>query len=176
MRKQLIAPDELVRDAWAFAHLLDARGVRPEMVLGIARGGALVAIFLHEALEVLQGRSLSFGVLGARSYSGIGAAGAVEVEDPAAVLSRAPEAGTVLLVDDIFDRGRTLIAVRDRLREAPGGSRRSVETATLYRKPANHEVDDRPDHHLRDVEDWLVLPHELHGLSEAELRARGFEP
>lgn len=64
----------------------------------------------------------------------------------------------VLILDDIFDSGRTLAAVRDLvLATAPA----SVRTAVLLRKEVEHAVDLRPDYVGFDVPDAFVVGYGL---------------
>ena len=52
---------------------------------------------------------------------------------------------------------------------ATGGSQWRI--ATPYYKPANNRTGLVPDYYLVECEEWLVFPHELSGLSDAELRS-----
>ena len=44
-----------------------------------------------------------------------------------------------------------------------------VRIATPYYKPANRKTTRIPDYYLYRCDEWLVLPYELDGLTEAEL-------
>ena len=46
-----------------------------------------------------------------------------------------------------------------------------IRIATPYFKPKNNRTDSAPDYFLHETEQWLVFPHELHGLSADEIRA-----
>jgi hypoxanthine phosphoribosyltransferase len=61
---------------------------------------------------------------------------------------------TVLIVDEVWDSGRTIEAVTRRVREAGG----IPTTAVLHYKPGRSEVDARPDHHVVETDDWVVYP------------------
>jgi hypoxanthine phosphoribosyltransferase len=72
----------------------------------------------------------------------------------------------VLVVDDVFDTGKTAQAVKARL-DAAGVEMR---LACVYWKPAKNVTSLRPDYFARDVgTEWLVFPHEIEGLSADEL-------
>ena len=45
-----------------------------------------------------------------------------------------------------------------------------VKFAALYYKPGRNETELVPDYYLHETTQWLVFPHELDGLSGAELR------
>ena len=61
----------------------------------------------------------------------------------------------VLVVDDVWDSGRTAVAVRERVRAAGG----IPEVAVLHFKPKNNAFPgDGPDHYAIETEDWIVYP------------------
>jgi hypoxanthine phosphoribosyltransferase len=64
----------------------------------------------------------------------------------------------VLLVDDIFDTGHTLVKVLDALREFQPGS---VRSAVLLRKAARQEEDYVPDFVGFDIPDEFVVGYGL---------------
>lgn len=43
--------------------------------------------------------------------------------------------------------------------------------ATVYFKPARNRSSLKPDFHVRTTDNWLVFPHELQGLTRAEILA-----
>ena len=60
----------------------------------------------------------------------------------------------VLVVDEVWDSGRTIEAVVERIRQGGG----IPTTAVLHYKPANSEVASRPDHHVVETGGWVVYP------------------
>ena len=48
---------------------------------------------------------------------------------------------------------------------------RDVKIATVYYKPARNQTDLMPDYYVHKTDEWLVFPHEICGLSEAEIAA-----
>ncbi len=84
------------------------------------------------------------------------------------VLDRIGPGTKVLVVDDIFDSGATIRAVRERL----GRTRAEIRVATLYFKPRRNTAGSGPDFFLREVDSWLVFPHELMGLTPEEIRRK----
>ena len=105
-------------------------------------------------------------------YTGIGTTSqSVQVDGLDYLVNRVRNTTRLLLVDDVFDSGRSLEAVVRQLQEhcATGGSQWRI--ATPYYKPANNRTGLVPDYYLVECEEWLVFPHELSGLSDAELRS-----
>ena len=76
---------------------------------------------------------------------------------------------TVLVVDDVFDTGKTAKAVHTRM-DAKGVDMR---LACVYWKPEKNRTDIVPDYYVRDVgNDWIVFPHEIEGLTNEEIRRK----
>ena len=77
----------------------------------------------------------------------------------------------MLIVDDVFDSGRSIEAVIDQLvsrtrRNTP----EHIKVAAPWYKPDNNETKRVPDYYLRTTDKWLVFPHEVQDLSEDELK------
>ncbi|HEY3062501.1 MAG TPA: phosphoribosyltransferase family protein [Chloroflexota bacterium] len=71
----------------------------------------------------------------------------------------------VLIVDDVWDSGRTIMAVRERVRQAGG----YPETAVLHYKPQRNAFPDtRPDFFVDETDAWIVYPWDV---GEAQLPA-----
>lgn len=67
----------------------------------------------------------------------------------------------ILVVDDVWDSGSTIVAVRDRLRAA--GAR--VDVCVLHYKPRrNRFPGDGPDVYAEETDAWIVYPWESAGL------------
>ena len=61
----------------------------------------------------------------------------------------------VLIVDDVWDSGRTIIAVRDRVLAAGG----QPDTAVLHYKPEHSKYATiRPDYYVDETDAWIVYP------------------
>jgi hypoxanthine phosphoribosyltransferase len=61
----------------------------------------------------------------------------------------------VLIVDDVWDSGKTIMAVSERVRDAGG----YPETAVLHYKPAhNAYAGTRPDFYVDETDAWIVYP------------------
>lgn len=60
----------------------------------------------------------------------------------------------VLVMDEVWDSGRTIEAVVARVRQAGG----IPTTAVLHFKPGRDETGSRPDHHVVETNGWVVYP------------------
>jgi hypothetical protein len=79
---------------------------------------------------------------------------------------------SLLLIDDVFDSGRSLEAVIAELRRR---CRRNlperIRIATVYFKPSRNRSSLLPDYYVRATDQWLVFPHEVDGLTREEILA-----
>lgn len=65
------------------------------------------------------------------------------------------EGRRVLVVDDVWDSGSTVVAVRDRLRKAGA----AVDVCVLHFKPRrNRFPGDAPDFYAEETDAWIVYP------------------
>ncbi len=61
----------------------------------------------------------------------------------------------ILVVDDVWDSGSTIVAVRDRLRRAGA----TVECCVLHYKPTHSKFPgDAPDFYAEATDGWIVYP------------------
>ena len=60
----------------------------------------------------------------------------------------------VLVVDEVWDSGTTIMAVIDRIQQAGG----EPTTAVLHYKPGNTVVEARPDHFVAETAAWILYP------------------
>jgi hypoxanthine phosphoribosyltransferase len=165
--KEYVSANELVRDSFLLARRVYDSGFRPDVILVLWRGGTPVGIVVHEFLLYL-GIETYHTVVKAESYTGIGQRREPRVENLDRVLDRLSEASRVLVVDDIFDSGRTLEHVCGALRERTT----HIRIATLYLHRGHNETTRQPDYFQRETDRWIVFPHELGGLTPDEIRRK----
>jgi len=174
--KIFIDARQMEQNCWAFAKQIYKSGHDFDILSGITRGGAQISIYMQEVFALLSGQAKEFTTIHAQSYTGIGQAGEVVVENLESLKRRMTSGKRLLIVDDIFDRGKTFKAVYERVLEETGCDKADVKMAALYYKPENTQVDITPDFHFRTFasSDWIVLPHELEALTKDELASKGF--
>ena len=164
--KRYINATDYLHDAWRLAAAIRRSGWRPDYLVGLWRGGAHVAVAVHEFLSV-SGWDMQHVPLKCASYTGIGAnAGEVSFTHGDIVFGMFRAGNRVLVVDDVFDTGKTAAAVKERL-DAVGAEMR---LACVYWKPGKNETELKPDYFVQDVGSrWIVFPHEIGGLTRAEI-------
>jgi hypoxanthine phosphoribosyltransferase len=120
-----------------------------DVMLVITRGGMIPACLVSERLNI---RNIL--VAAVQFYTGIGETleAPVFLQFPNDVLLAGK---SVLIIDDVWDSGRTATAVRERVQLAGG----KPELAVLHYKPrASKFPDDRPDYFAEITDDWIVYP------------------
>ena len=76
----------------------------------------------------------------------------------------------LLLVDDVFDSGRSVQAVIKTLKnKARRNAPHDIRIAVPWYKPNKNLTDIEPEYYLHTTDDWLVFPHELDGLEQQEI-------
>ena len=164
--KRYLSADEYLRDIWRLAAAVRASGWRPDVLVALWRGGAPVGVAVHEFFKV-AGWEVRHVPLKCASYDGIGSnPGDVVFSHGEAVFGTLHGGERVLVVDDVFDTGKTAAAVKARV-DATGAEMRM---ACVYWKPQKNVTALKPDYFVKDVGlDWLVFPHELEGLTKEEM-------
>ena len=164
--KHYLSADEYLRDTWRLAAAVRKSGWKPDILIALWRGGAPVGVALHEFFKV-SGWSVQHIPLKCASYTGIGSnPGGVAFTHGEIVFGMLRKGDKVLVVDDVFDTGKTAAAVREKL-DAVGAEMRM---ACVYWKPEKNVTTLKPDYFVKDVGlDWLVFPHEIEGLSRDEI-------
>ncbi len=117
-------------------------------MLVVTRGGMVPGCLISEKTDM---RNILIAAV--VSYTGVGQ----NVEHPI-FLQFPPDtllAGQrIVVVDDVWDSGRTIMAVKERLRAVNCKG----EVAVLHYKPANSKFDDVPDYYATITNDWIVYP------------------
>lgn len=177
MDKTFINAQALLKDSFELGLKIYESGYHPTYILGVWRGGAPVAIAVQEILETL-GCKADHGAIRASSYHG-GAmdAGRVEVLGVESLAPILTAKDRLLIVDDIFDTGRSMEAILKELRTHCWESLPAeIRLATLYYKPARNQTQYVPDYYGAETDAWIVFPHELLGCDEDELAQRDILP
>ena len=164
--KQYLSADEYLSDIWHLASQVRRGGWQPDVLIALWRGGAPVGVAVHEFLKVTGWKPRHIAVK-CFSYSGIGEnENEVRFEYADEVVNALKPGERVLVVDDVFDTGKTAAAIKVRL-DARGVDMR---LATVYWKPTKNRTTLKPDFYVRELPDrWIVFPHEMEGLTPEEL-------
>ena len=167
--KHYLTADEYLRDSWRLAASVRKSGWKPDILIALWRGGAAVGVTLHEYFKV-SGWDIRHIPLKCASYSGIGEnAGEVVFTLGEEIFGMLRPGDKVLVVDDVFDTGKTAKAVSERIAKVGA----QMRLACVYWKPEKNKTDLKPDYFVKDVGlEWIVFPHEIEGLTNEEIAVK----
>lgn len=171
MNKHYIDANELLLDSFKLAEKIYLSGFEPDFIIGVWRGGAPVGIAIQEYLDFL-GIHTDHIAIRTSSYIGIDQQDkTVRVHGLDYIVENINAQDKVLLVDDVFDSGRSIKAIFERLqKKARRNMPRNMKIACPWFKPKRNKTDFAPDFYLHETDNWLVFPHELKGLSLEDIR------
>ena len=174
--KLYITESELLRDAYQLGLQIANSGFRPTFIVGLWRGGSVVGIAVQECLQFLGIPTDHIAIR--TSYRGLASyqqmvdnpEDEIRIHGTQYLLETVNEDDGLLIVDDVFSSGLTASAVLQRLRHSlKANMPKNTRIAAPYYKPAHNRTDIRPDYHLHSVDQWLVMPYELSGLTREEI-------
>jgi hypoxanthine phosphoribosyltransferase len=123
-------------------------GFKPDIIVGVSRGGWLPARVLSDLLS-----NPNLANVRAEFYLGV----AETKCEPSLTqpISVAVAGKTVLIVDEVVDTGKSLKLVKEHIIEEGAVEAR---TATVYCKPWSNG---KPDYYSKKTENWIVFPWEV---------------
>ncbi len=175
MQKTYIDADDMLLDSFKLAVKVHESGFKPDFLVGIWRGGSGVGIAVQEGLEFFGVDTDHIAIR--TSYEGLDSYSdrqtnkrRIRVHGLDYLLRRVEAHHRMLIVDDVYSTGKSVQAVLRRLaRKARRNKPHDIRIATLWYRPAD-ETRRAPDYFLHETSEWLVLPHELAGLTDDEIR------
>ena len=172
VEKTFIGAEDLLRDSLMLGVRVLQSDFRPSFIVGVWRGGAPVGISVQEILEFHDVTTNHIAIRTSSYGKGMVGSKDVKVHGLSYLVETINYEDRLLIVDDVFDSGRSVDAViRDIERLCRRNTPQDIRIATVYYKPTKNKTDRVPDFFLHETDKWLVFPHEMHGLSEEELRA-----
>jgi len=170
--KTYITARQLLEDSFRLAHQVFEDGFKPNFIVGIWRGGAPVGIAVQEYFE-FKGVATDHISVRTSSYYGIDKqAKNIRVHGLHYLIENANADDKLLIVDDVFDSGRSVDALIKQIRKQSRlNTPTDIRVACPWYKPAKNTVGFEPDYFLHQSEAWLVFPHELDGLEISEIVA-----
>ncbi len=127
------------------AKKIQGDGYKPDVIIGIARGGLVPARILSDVLETPE-----LAIIQIEYYVSI----AQTRQEP--ILKRSLHTQITdkkaLLVDDVSDTGKSLQLAKNHLQQQGA---KEIKTATLYAKP---QTITKPDYCEKQTSHWIVFP------------------
>jgi uncharacterized protein len=123
-----------------------------DMLIAITRGGIIPGAIIAERLQIQQVLVASVDFYEDETYS---FDWPVFMQFPADSFLRGKQ---VLIVDDIWDRGKQIVSVGERIEQA-GGQPFSV--VLHYKRHRSQFPDKEPDVYAVETQDWIIYPWEV---------------
>ena len=170
VEKTYVQAQQFLEDSFRLGfHVLNS-GFIPRFIIGVWRGGAPTGIAIQELMD-FYGIETDHIAIRTSSYMGMERQKQVRVHGLDYVLENIKAEDDLLIVDDVFDTGHSLDAIMKTLKERCGEKMpMRAKLATVYYKPSRNLTEIKPDFFVHETDDWLVFPHELHGLEMEEIR------
>ena len=187
MKKEFLPYNTVRNNALKMAHRLYNDGFIPDVIYVSLRGGVYLGNVISEYFKFGQRRihPVYYAAVVARSYTGVNESEEVKVEGWTYPTNALRTGDKILLVDDIFDSGRTINHLTKIIMEK-GIPRKDIKIVVhdykyFYDKP--NQLDIQPDYwsrkhelSLKDEGVWIhYSSHELVGLSPEELEEHYFK-
>lgn len=170
MEKHFITANELLVDSFLLAEKIAKSEFRPHFIVGVWRGGSPVGIAVQEYLEYV-GIPTDHIPIRTSSYYGIDQQSKeIRVHGLDYVINHVEADQELLIVDDVFDSGRSIQAVINEIkRKSRRNTPNTIKVACPWYKPSRNVTDLVPDFYVHATDRWLVFPHELCGLTPHEI-------
>jgi len=168
--KTYLSAQQLLEDSFNLGAKVFDSGFKPTVITAIWRGGAPIGIAVQEYLE-FQGIEADHIAIRTSSYTGIDSrSNDVRIHGINYLIKNIRHDDRLLIVDDVFDTGNTVDAVITHLKAKTRlNMPTDVRVAVPYYKPARNQTPRIPDYYLHESDNWLVYPHSLEGLTNAEI-------
>ena len=168
--KQYLTAQSLLEDSYKLARNILDSDFKPTFIVAIWRGGAPIGIAVQEFLAV-HGVECDHIAIRTSSYAaGIDQQREVKVFSIKYIVENIKKDDKLLLVDDVFDTGRSIEAIIKELKkQARLNMAEDVRVAVPYYKPSRNETGRVPDYYIHETSAWLKYPHSLEGLSHDEI-------
>lgn len=169
--KLYLSAQQLLEDSFELAAKVYRSGFRPSFIVAVWRGGAPMGIAVQELLSY-RGIDSDHITVRTSSYHDIDdQASHVQVYSLNYLVRKICAEDRLLIVDDVFDTGRSIEAIISTLAEKTRRNMPSdVRVAVPYYKPKRNKTNRVPDYYLHETDQWLKFPHSLEGLSHNEVR------
>lgn len=181
MTKEFLQYDVVRNNALKLAHKINQEGFIPDVIYSSLRGGAYMANVISEYFKIARRgkRPVMYAAVVARSYTDVREHSRVMIDGWTYSPKHLRPGDKILLVDDIFDSGKTINHLVENLLER-GVPRKDIKVAVhdyKYFTYKQQQLPIQPDFWCRKFniekpEDdlWIhYMNHELVGLSQEEL-------
>ncbi|WCL53715.1 MULTISPECIES: phosphoribosyltransferase [Kordiimonadales] len=170
VEKRFVTAQELLDKSFELGLRILKSGELPKFIVGVWRGGTPTGIAVQEIMDY-YGVHTDHIAIRTSSYIGMQQQKEVKVHGLEYIISNINAEDSLLIVDDVFDSGRSIEAIVDRLKaKCRRNTPEVIKIATVFYKPARNVTQLTPDYYVEETDDWLVFPHELSDLSREDIK------
>jgi hypoxanthine phosphoribosyltransferase len=163
MQIDFIDPDKLLLDSFRLGKKIHKSGFIPTHAISLWRGGTPIGLGVGAYFR-LQGHFINHTTVATASYTGIQAQSEVIIRGLEHVIKVIAREDRLLIIDDIYDSGKTIDAIIDTIRtraraNAPG----AIMVACIHRKKTsdNYSITSL---YTPSADTWISYPHEISDL------------
>ncbi|GAA6168608.1 phosphoribosyltransferase [Sessilibacter corallicola] len=170
--KLYLSSQQLLEDSFKLGAQVLASGFRPKVIIALWRGGTPIGIAVQEFIDYYGNCQSDHIAIRTSSYSGIGErSDNIRIHGLNYLLKNINYDDPLLIVDDVFDTGRTIDALIKELKnKTKKNCPQDIRVAVPYYKPKSNLTDRVPDYYLHETEQWLKFPFSLEGLTVDEIK------
>lgn len=170
VEKNYVTAQDLLTDSFDLGLQILKSGFRPKFIVGVWRGGTPTGIAVQEILDY-YGVNTDHIAIRTSSYIGMQQQKEVKVHGLEYIVNNINAEDSLLIVDDVFDSGRSIAATIEHLKaKCRRNTPDVIKIATVFFKPARNVTDLKPDFYCHETDDWLVFPHELSDMTREEIK------
>jgi uncharacterized protein len=170
-KRYLVTPQLLYKDSSKLAMKIDSSNFRPTFMIAIWRGGCVPGMVVQSYLMRSSIEKIDHIAIRTASYDNGKQQKEVKVFNLGYAVERLNAEDNLLIVDDIFDSGRTIEAVLNALKaKLRNNMPQNVKIAVVYHKVPNNKTHLKPDFVAKELgTEWVILPHEIDEMTTEEL-------
>jgi len=170
--KIYLSSEDLHNDSLKLAQKVLNSGFRPTVIIALWRGGTPIGIAVQEFLDHYSDTQSDHIAIRTSSYSGIdNQSRTVKIHGLSYLVKNMNRDDSLLIVDDVFDTGRTIEALIDNIKlKCRNNMPKDIRVAVPWYKPAKNETQYVPDYFIHTTTQWIKFPFSLEGLTVDEIK------
>lgn len=171
VEQPVIEANEYLVDCFRLARKIWDDGYRPDFLIALWRGGAPPGLVIQEFFR-WKGYDPYHTAIRTQSLEGVLGGGGFDIKGLEHVIDEVEASNRLLLVDNLFDTGRTMYEVNEYLRRRARRNMPEIRVATVYFRPSRQRFLVGPHYFLHETAVRPVFPHRLTEMDRQEMEAR----
>ncbi len=156
----LLDANDYLADCFRLARRIWESGFRPDFLVALWRGGAPPGIVIQEYFR-WRGHDPYHTAIRTQSLEGVRHGDGYDIRGLKHVTDIVCADQQMLLVDDLFDTGRTMFEVIEYVRRVARRNTPEIRVATVYFRPHRRRFLVGPDYWLHETQARPIFPHQL---------------